>query len=106
MNMTSDEQLNIILEMCVSGISNEKIAYKFNIPIRYIKAVLTSLLGWEGWLYDLDISPWDVYRACGGSFAHYMTGIRALTKLIDGGTLQLTYKLCKRYDDIRKELDL
>ena len=94
-----------ILQMCVRGLSNCKIAYFNHIDEDIIESALFRFLGFKGWDFDLDLDPWRVYVMTHGDFISYELRIMSLTNLLNCGIIQATYKLCKKYNTIKEEIE-
>ena len=93
-----------ILQMSVRGLANFKIAYFNSMDEETIKRTIFQFLVFDGWEFDLDLDPWRMYIVTSGNFELYELQILSLTNLLDCGIIQLSYKLCKKYEQIREEI--
>ena len=90
---------------CASGLSSLKIADFDEKEKIYVETILFEFIGFRGWEYDLDLNPWHVYRSCYGNRDCFSKKIWDLTNLLSYGTIDLAYRICKIYDELRKEID-
>lgn len=97
--------VNEILKLTVSGISNEKISNFVGCDTEYISSTNHSFLGFKGWNRDLDINPWNIFCRIHGNKMAFEKEIWDLTNLLDSGTIDLAYRLCSIYNNIRKEIN-
>ena len=93
-----------VLRLCVSGISNMKIAYFSDLDEYVVERILFQSLGFTGWQLDLDLNPWQIYQTTQGNYELYEMKILSLTSLINCDIIRLSYKLCKSYEMIREEI--
>ena len=93
-----------ILQMCVRGLANFKIAYFNSMDEEMIQRTIFQFLGFNGWEFDLDLDPWRMFVVSNGNYELYELQILSLTNLLDCGIIQLSYKLCKKYEQIREEI--
>ena len=93
-----------ILQMCVRGLANFKIAYFNHIDEDEVKRIIFQFLGFGGWEFDLDIDPWRMYAVTSGNFEVYELEMLNLTNLLECGIIRLSYKLCEKYKTIKEEI--
>ena len=93
-----------ILQMSVRGLANFKIASFNGMDEEMVKHTLFKFLGFGGWEFDLDLDPWRMFVVTNGNFELYELQILSLTNLLDCDIIQLSYKLCKKYKQIREEI--
>ena len=98
--------VNEILKMCVSGISNAKIAHTTDSDWVYIQSTIFDHLGFSGWTVDLDVSPWRIYCKNAGIKFAYEKEIHDLTKLLDDDIIDVAYRVCSIYSSIRNEMEI
>ena len=94
-----------ILKLCVHGLSNDKIAYFNDTTEEYVQSIIFRYFGFRGWDFDLDLNPWRLYQSTLGSYELYEMKIWSLTNLINCDIIRLSYKLCKKYEQIREEIE-
>jgi hypothetical protein len=94
-----------ILKLCVNGLSNYKIAYFNDTTEEYVASILYRYFGFKGWDFDLDLNPWRIYKTTLGNYELYQMKIWDLTNLLDCDIIQISYKLCKKYETIREEIE-
>lgn len=94
-----------ILKLCVHGLSNDKIAYFNDTTEEYVESILFRYFGFTGWFFDLDLNPWRIYQSVLGNYELYEMKIWSLTNLINCDIIRLSYKLCKKYEQIREEIE-
>ena len=94
-----------ILKLCVNGLSNDKIAYFNDTSIKYVESILFRYLGFKGWTFDLDLNPWRIYQTSLGNYELYEMKIWSLTNIINCDIIHLSYNLCKKYENIREEIE-
>ncbi len=93
-----------ILQMCVRGLANFKIAYFNNMGEKEVERIIFQFLGFKGWEFDLDIDPWRMYTVTSGNHELYELELLNLTNLLGCGIIQLSYKLCEKYKTIQEEI--
>lgn len=94
-----------VLKLCVHGLSNDKIAYFCDLDEKAVENILFRYYGFKGWLVDLDLNPWRIYQTTQGEYELYLTKIWDLTNLLDCDIIGLSYKICKKYEVIREEIE-
>jgi hypothetical protein len=93
-----------ILQMCVRGLANLKIARFNGMDEEMVRRTIFQFLGFNGWKFDLDLDPWRMFVVTNGNFESYKLQILSLTNLLNCDIIQLSYKLCKKYEQIREEI--
>jgi len=94
-----------VLKLCVHGLSNAKIAYFSDISEEAVEDILFKYYGFKGWLIDLDLNPWRIYQTTQGNYELYEMNIWSLTNLLNYDIIGLSYKICKKYEVIREEIE-
>lgn len=93
-----------ILHLCAEGRSNKYISRKVQLSQRHVKSVLSEFLEFEGWKEDLDISPLMVYDSVDKDWYYYRTTIKTVSSLTSVKEISLSYRVCRKYRTIRKEI--
>lgn len=93
-----------ILSQCVEGLSNKIIAFSYNDDITYVEKVLKEFIGFEGWKEDLDINPLKIFTTH-PEYLEYCSHIATISPLVTQGAINRSYNLCRKYKDIRKEIE-
>ena len=94
-----------VLKLCVYGLSNDKIAYFSDLNEEAVEDILFRYFGFKGWLLDLDLNPWRIYQTSQGNYELYQIKIWDLTSLLNYDIIGLSYKLCKKYETIKEEIE-
>jgi hypothetical protein len=94
-----------VLKQCVHGLGNMKIAYFNDLEVEQVESILFQYFGMKGWLLDLDLNPWGIYCTAQGNYELYEMKILSLTNLVDYDIINTSYKLCKKYQTIREEIE-
>ena len=94
-----------ILRDCAVGYSNYRISKRKHIDTKFIESVLLDAYSISGWNRDLDFSPLALYNISGGNRLMYEHEIIMITGKYDERQVNLTYRICKKYLEIKKEVD-
>jgi hypothetical protein len=96
--------LNLI-KMCANGLGNMKIGYYNDLDVEVVEKTLFRYVGFKGWDLDLDLNPWRIYCTTQGNYELYEMKILSLTNLVDYDIIHTSYKICKKYEQIREEIN-
>lgn len=94
-----------VIKQCAHGLGTMKISYFNDLELEQVEGILFQFIGFKGWLLDLDLNPWRIYRTTQGNYELYEMKILSLTNLVDYGIIKLSYKTCKVYERIREEIN-
>ena len=88
----------------INGASNEEIAKDYEDDIEYVKNILRYFIGFDGNDTPLNFSPYFVYKATERVFDVFNEVLSKQNNL-DIITIGNYWRMCKCYEDLRKELD-
>lgn len=93
------------LLLCVSGLSNETISMQTGQDLIYVTSVIKTFLEFDGWEHDLDINPFFVYNK-DKVYENYVINVGTVSVITTAKQKETSYCLCKRFETIRKEVDI
>lgn len=92
-----------ILLFCVSGRSVRSISLYLNVSEEYVREVLYEFLKFQGFEYDLDLSPISVFKRH-KDFDSFVIEIQTLSPVTIDKEFIIWYNICNKYDSIREEI--
>jgi hypothetical protein len=101
---------NEVLLMCVSGSSTPAISRLLNIDEESVSEILTTIFDFPGWAYDLDYSPYNLYRE-DPTYLSFVGAIREQMDVrhdFDVGIEEIDtmFSLCEIYARIEERLEM
>jgi|WetSurMetagenome_2_1015567.scaffolds.fasta_scaffold565000_2 hypothetical protein len=102
-NIVDEIACSEILLLCVSGMSNQSIAYNLNMDLDYINVSTKEFLEFNGWKEDLDLNPYFVYNKH-PDYEDFKTSVSLITPLVKLDMINQCYSLCRKYEKIREEI--
>ena len=92
-----------ILRQSCEGLSNETIKILTEYEPDYIRDILKLYFHFEGFESDLDFSPIGTYDHVDGDTYEFLLKVNLLNK--SKISTENLYEICKRYSQIRKEIE-
>jgi hypothetical protein len=93
-----------ILLLSVSVLSNETISNQTGYDLIYVTSVIKTFLEFDGWEHDLDINPFFVYNK-DKTYDFYAINVTTVSAITTAKQKETSYCLCKRFDNLRKEVN-
>jgi hypothetical protein len=97
--------LEPILKRSITGYSNTRLAYSYNITSQDIKNILNKYMGFDGWNNDLDVNPLAIYNRYCGNYLLFTQEIKMVSTLMDDFSIDLSFVLCKRFVAIQRMIE-
>ncbi len=94
-----------VIKQCAYGLGTMRIAYFNDLELEQVESILFQFVGFNGWLLDLDLNPWQIYQTAQGNYELYEMKILSLTNLVDYDIIHLSYNTCKKYEMIQEEIE-